>query len=351
MSTPFISVVMPVYGVEKFLENSINCVLNQTFTDFELILVDDKSPDNCPAICDAYAEKDNRIRVIHLEQNGGLGNARNVGMDHANGEYILFLDSDDSFDHDLLEMLNESLKANRAQVVLYGLIEEFADQNGVIHKTNPISYTAKNLTSAAEIRKEIIGLEQTTLYGYAWNKLYHLDHLRDCGARFTTIPFNEDIIFNIDVFMDLERCNILSSTPYHYAKRINSSITSRFIPTYHEHIMLKIDKLYAQFEAWDMLTPDALELLASRYVRYFFSALQRNMDKRMQMNAAQRKQFFDDELKTERYAKLSPYMGGGGLSGVMAKAFKAQNRFLCLTIAGAINFIKNHFPKLFEKLN
>jgi glycosyltransferase involved in cell wall biosynthesis len=342
---------MPVYGVEKFLENSINCVLNQTFTDFELILVDDKSPDNCPAICDAYAQKDNRIRVIHLEQNGGLGNARNNGMDSATGKYILFLDSDDTFDKDMLENAVHSINENPAQVVLFGMLEEYYDKDGTLCKTAAISYPAKCLPNTQKVRNEIIALEESTLYGYATNKLYLLEHLRKHNCRFTKIRFNEDIIFNIDVFMELESCNILNTTPYHYLKRVNSSITSRFIPTYYEHIMLKIDKLYGQFEAWDMLTPEALEMLASRYVRYFFSTLQRNMDKRMQMNAAQRKQFFNDELKTERYKKLSPYMGGGGLSGVMAKAFKAKNRFLSLTIAGTINFIKNHFPMLFEKLN
>ena len=351
MSTPFISVVMPVYGVEKFLENSINCVLNQTFTDFELILVDDKSPDNCPAICDAYAKKDKRVRVIHLEQNGGASNARNIAIDVARGKYIIFLDSDDTFDDDLLEMLANSLESNHAQIALFGLIEEYTDQEGNVYKTVPVSYEQKSLRSAQEIRNEIVALEKSELYGYAANKIYDLAYLRSCGARFPIMAFNEDIIFNIDAFMNAERCNILKATPYHYAKRANSSTTSRFIPTYYKDIMIKIDRLYGQFEAWDMLTPEALEMLASRYVRYFFSALQRNMDKRMQMNAAQRKQFFDDELKTERYAKLSSYMGGGGLSGVMAKAFKAKNRFLCLTIAGPINFIKNYFPKLFEKLN
>lgn len=342
---------MPVYKVENFLADSINSVLNQTYDNFELLLIDDCSPDNSPAICDEYAQKDARVKVIHLEQNGGLGNARNTGIDNAIGKYIIFLDSDDTFDNNMFEALTDSLLKNPAQIVMFGLVEEYYDKNGNICKRLPISYEDKLLKNVDDVRNEIVSLENSTLYGYATNKLYSLEHLRRHNIKFTSIRFNEDIIFNIDVFMELESCNILSITPYHYAKRLNSSITSRFIPSYYKDIMLKIDRLYGQFEAWDMLTTEALEMIAARYSRYFFSALQRNLDKRMNMSKAQRKQFFEDELNSERYAKLSAYLGGGGLSGIMAKAFKSKNRILCFGIAGTINFIKTKFPRLFEKIN
>ncbi len=342
---------MPVYKVENFLADSINSVLNQSYSNFELILVDDCSPDNSPAICDEYAQKDNRIKVIHLKENGGLGNARNNGMDKAVGEYILFLDSDDTIDENLFELLVNSLDENLAQVIIFGLIEEYYDKNGSICKTKPISYNNKQLKTSDEVRNEIVSLENSTLYGYAWNKLYNLEYLRSRNIEFTKMRFNEDIIFNISVFMEIESCNILSITPYHYAKRMNSSITSKFIPSYYKDIMLKIDRLYEQFETWDMLTPETLKMIASRYSRYFFSALQRNLDKRMNMDKAQRIRFFEDELKSERYVRLNAYLGGGGLSGIMAKAFKAKNRLLCFGIVGVINFIKTNFPQIFEKIN
>ena len=92
---PFISVVMPVYNVEKHLKTAINSVLEQRFQDFELILVDDCSPDKCPSLCDEYALKYDKISVIHHEKNKGLSEARNTGLEVANGEYIWFMDSDD----------------------------------------------------------------------------------------------------------------------------------------------------------------------------------------------------------------------------------------------------------------
>ena len=99
--SPKISIIVPVYKVELYLEKCINSILNQTFKDFELILVDDGSPDRCGEICDEYAKKDNRIVVVHKE-NGGQASARNVGLDIARGDYIGFVDSDDWIERDMV---------------------------------------------------------------------------------------------------------------------------------------------------------------------------------------------------------------------------------------------------------
>lgn len=97
-----ISIIVPVYNVEKYLERCIESIVNQTYKDIEIILVDDGSPDNCSVICDRYAEKDNRIKVIH-KQNGGLINARKSGLEIAQGDYIGFVDSDDWIEPEMYE--------------------------------------------------------------------------------------------------------------------------------------------------------------------------------------------------------------------------------------------------------
>ena len=102
--SPEISIIVPVYQVEKYLNECIDSILAQTFTDFELILVDDGSPDNCPALCDAAAEKDSRVRVIH-QQNKGLSGARNAGIDVARGNWLGFVDSDDMIDPTFCEKM------------------------------------------------------------------------------------------------------------------------------------------------------------------------------------------------------------------------------------------------------
>ena len=101
---PLISVIIPVYKVEKYLNKCVDSVLNQTYKNLEIILVDDGSPDKCPEICDEYAKKDDRIKIIH-KQNGGLSDARNVGIEKSTGEYITFIDSDDYVDSNYIEQL------------------------------------------------------------------------------------------------------------------------------------------------------------------------------------------------------------------------------------------------------
>lgn len=121
-----ISVIVPVYKVEKYLSRCIESILNQTFTDFELILVDDGSPDQSGVICDSYAKKDNRIHVIHKE-NGGLSSARNAGIEAAQGEYVFFVDSDDIIHEQSLEILYREIQSKHADIVM-GLISRFSDE-------------------------------------------------------------------------------------------------------------------------------------------------------------------------------------------------------------------------------
>lgn len=344
-----VSVIMPVYKVERFLDLGVRDVLSQTYRDFELILVDDASPDNCPALCDAFAKQDSRVRVLHLPENKGVWNARNEGLAAANGEYILFLDSDDRFPPDLLALTVKSAAETGADMVVFGLVEEYFDKNGRIYKTNTISLEEKVLKTKEDVRKEFLALEEKGVLGYPWNKLFSHELLKKSGAKFPQMAFNEDIIFNIDAFSFAESCAILPITPYRYAKR-STSTTGKFIPTYYEDIMVKIDRLYNKVCEWD-LSYNGFRLVASRYVRYFFSALERSFDKRGGFTAKTRKEFFEKELTLPRYQALSPYMTGGGLSGIMAKAFKKGNRLSCLLIARIIYIIKKNFPKIFEKIN
>ena len=113
------SVVMPVYGVEKHLKQAVESVLAQTYKNFEIILVDDASPDECPLICEEYAKKYGNIKCVHHEQNKGLSAARNTGLSYVSGEYVTFMDSDDYINSDLLERVKVSLDKNFADCVVF----------------------------------------------------------------------------------------------------------------------------------------------------------------------------------------------------------------------------------------
>ena len=126
MNLPKVSVVIPVYNVEKYLDRCIDSVVNQTYRNIEIILVDDGSPDGCPKKCDEWSEKDSRIKVIHKE-NQGLGMARNTGIDNATGEYIFFFDSDDFVETTLVEKCLFAIKTTASDAAVFGRYDYFDD--------------------------------------------------------------------------------------------------------------------------------------------------------------------------------------------------------------------------------
>ena len=121
-----VSVVVPIYNVEKYLDRCINSIASQTYSNLEIILVDDGSPDNCPSICDEWAKKDSRIVVIHKD-NQGLGMARNTGIDNATGKYIFFFDSDDYVDVSIIEKCVNSAIEYGSEVVVFGRNDVYDD--------------------------------------------------------------------------------------------------------------------------------------------------------------------------------------------------------------------------------
>ena len=144
---PKISVVVPIYKVEKYLDRCIYSIINQTYTNLEIILVDDGSPDNCPKICDEYASKDNRIKVIH-KQNGGLSSARNAGIKVATGDYIGFVDSDDFIELDMYEQMYKVAYENDVDLVMSDYYKVHKDdRKEVTLDINPGMYKKDDIAS------------------------------------------------------------------------------------------------------------------------------------------------------------------------------------------------------------
>ena len=154
------SIIVPIYNVEPYLDECINSVLNQTCADFELILVDDGSPDNCSQLCDDYARKDNRVKVVH-KQNGGLVSARKAGLEIATGDYILCLDGDDSIERDCLKNIDDLVNKCYADVVVFG----FYRCCDTIKKECPLTTYRIGFYDKSQLEKEIFPVLISDRYG------------------------------------------------------------------------------------------------------------------------------------------------------------------------------------------
>lgn len=177
-----ISVIVPIFNVEKYLNRCVESILKQSYTDFELILVDDGSPDKCPAICDEYALQDKRIKVIH-KQNGGLSSARNAGLEIAKGDYIAFVDSDDFIHPDYLRLLYQALKETGADISIcdYKTIKDYK----IIEEQN------ENIDKLEIYDNYSIFLLRSLDIFVSWNKLYKKSLFK--SIRFQEGKINEDI--------------------------------------------------------------------------------------------------------------------------------------------------------------
>lgn len=204
-NSPMFSIIIPVYNVENELARCIESIINQTMHNFEVILVDDGSPDNCPQICDEYAEKYNYITVIHKE-NGGVSSARNAGIKIANGKYIWFIDSDDYIEPNSIEVISSHLKDDvdflefNVKTAISGKVENFSD----FIKRYQIGYT---------------------LTAQPWDKIYKTSLIRENNIQFDVEEkIGEDQLFNVCYYKVIKNFVFITDSLYHYVYRATSAM-------------------------------------------------------------------------------------------------------------------------------
>lgn len=242
MKQGLVSVVLPIYNVEKYLNNCIESVVNQTYRNLEILLIDDGSPDNCPQICEEWADKDARIRVIHKE-NAGLGMARNTGIEHASGEYICFFDSDDYIAPDTVEKVYNRAVQEQADVVVFGLT--YMDENGTPYNTfvPGVGYkTYRGAQVQEEFLPEFVGPDlknngKRQLYMSACLMLYSMKMIHESGWRFVSEReiISEDVYSLLALCVHLRTVTVLPEPFYYYRTNFNS-LSRKYVPNRYARI-------------------------------------------------------------------------------------------------------------------
>lgn len=209
-SQPKISVIVPVYKTEGLLDRCVESIVGQTYKNLEIILVDDGSPDNCPAMCDEWAEKDSRIRVIHKE-NGGVSSARNAALDIATGDYIGFVDSDDWIEPEMYSSLIQKISESGKNIALCSYYA--------------VEISGERYECRCVVDKEVLDKDDYFRFivlggdgGYIWNRLYDADILKE--VRFDEdIWYSEDLLFNFKTAQKSNGAAILDKIEYNYVQK------------------------------------------------------------------------------------------------------------------------------------
>ena len=208
-----ISVIVPSYKVEAYLNRCVESIVNQTYQNLEIILVDDGSPDNCPKMCDEWAIKDSRIKVIH-KKNGGLSDARNAGMEIASGEYISFIDSDDYIALDFFETLLSVMEKENSDIAECNVVKFYED--GRFEK-----YSDDLAVTTFDTESALSGLiAENPFHQHVWNKLYKTQLVKD--IPYAAGKLNEDEFWTYQVFGIAQKVSRINKTMYYYFQRSSS---------------------------------------------------------------------------------------------------------------------------------
>lgn len=247
MSKALVSIVLPIYNVEMYLDRCLKSIVSQTYTNLEIILVDDGSPDRCPEICDEWAERDSRIKVIH-KQNAGLGMARNTGMENATGKYICFFDSDDYVELDIIEKTVALAQKNNADIVTFGYSN--VDGNGIV-KRKYVPSTTKETFRGREVIEEFLpdmlaekkNSPNKMLHMSAWASMYSMDLIGVSGWKFASEReiIAEDVYSLLILYKSVQCVSVLREALYFYCDN-RVSLTHIYRKDRYE----KIEKFYIE---------------------------------------------------------------------------------------------------------
>jgi glycosyltransferase involved in cell wall biosynthesis len=366
---PWFSVVIPFYNAEKYIEAAVCSVTGQTFSDIEVILVDDASSDGSHGIAAGLAEKDRRVTLITLDENRGAAEARNEGVRHAHGRYLMFLDADDVYEPGLMQylrtVLGSSVYRNKVQgskgfdndlsgsicpeVIVWGVLqEEYLPNNRV--KTIRVVPDAKTCSSEEELRKEIMGLERRELYGYLWNKAYLTDVFKERGVVIPTQSFNEDEMANIAFFEHASSALFIPIAFTRYRRRREGSLTHRYLGDYYEIAMRRVEALLRQQARWKLYDASCRKALSDMLLRYDLSALMRVADRRCALTHYEKR-------------RMVRHMRTGPLGRELLKDASPDSRILrllaawledgrierCLLLGRAAWFVRTRLPGIYGR--
>lgn len=285
MSEPLISIVIPVYNVEDYVEKCIRSVVAQTYTHLQILVIDDGSTDSSGAICDRLATTDSRIQVIHTA-NAGLSAARNVGIRHALGEYIAFVDSDDWIEPNMYEFLYKAIVKDNLDIAVASHYIDRGDKVIFRQKKNVRRTTILDRSGAIHLL-----MRDKVLHNYAWDKLYRRTLFE--GLEYPEGWLYEDIAFTYRVVNRIDRMGIYPTPLYHYTVRPGSIVSGRY------EIRRNAGYFRSEYEMMSHLYEQGYTEAARHLVRRGIHTI-----KRLIMSGA------EDDMLMDILAKLRPYHVG-----------------------------------------
>ncbi|MBX4263669.1 glycosyltransferase family 2 protein [Clostridium estertheticum] len=268
-----ISIIVPIYNGSKYIKECLEMIMDQTFKDFELIIIDDGSTDNSKEMCKEYAKIDSRIKLISKE-NGGTWAARNRGIDESIGKYIIFLDCDDWYENNLFEKMYESIKNNDVDLVISGQTNVFVDKDGKVIRKATVLPNKYNFKTKDEILSNYILLREEEIGDTLWNKIYKSEIIKKYNLKFENYKRGEDTIFNANYYQHIDKCIVISEALYNYRIENANPVWLKYSDNYLDIVRSENDNIVGKLKEWGKYSKDTREYQAThftyRIIEYFY---------------------------------------------------------------------------------
>ena len=347
---PKFSIIVPVYKVEKYIRECLESLINQNFKDFEVILVDDASPDGSGAICDEYALKDGRIKVIHKPENEGLGNARKSGVEAASGKWLCYVDSDDWLEENALEYCSENI--NESDIFVFGFTMCHQGPDGKTVWTDNVLPQRNTAETKKEIGNIVVDLERQRAFPYMCNKLYRTEFVRGSGVHFNIIKSMEDFFYNIEIFEKAERVSVVDKALYNYRKPRGETLASAYNPDFFELSKKRYEAEKRFLKNMDAESSENTQVLCRSYFNHLISCLMRDSAENSGLKFSERlkraETYFNDVLTVE---VLEEYIPDSTVRRIFA-SLMCRKKYGTAVIIGKLAYIarQNHgFLRLLKR--
>lgn len=340
MKSNLVSILMPVYNACEYLEETVDSILNQTYEEFELVIVNDGSSDNTGVICNRLEEKDDRIRVIHKE-NTGVSDTRNIALDNAKGKYIAFIDSDDSVHKDYLKILLSSIEKSNGQLAVCGFKERKISTNGQIEELSRVFYP-KEVIATEDMKDLIMDFGNSRLLNPLWNKLYSRKIIEENNIRFKEeVETGEDFIFNLQYFRKINNICFSKGELYYYIRRNNNSITYQYIDNMYEK-GLKIHNLLEDFlKDMNFYNSKNKYILYGNHLMGVFSAFLNLFHKDCKLTLKQKKHYIKAIVNREYVSECAVNRKRDkGLIGLTALLVRIKNSTIICSVFKGISLVR-----------
>lgn len=348
MNKELVSIILPIYNCETYLKKNINSILDQTYKNFELILIDDGSNDNSKSIIEKYQKEEKRIKAIYKE-NTGVSDTRNLGINIAKGKYITFFDADDYIEKTYLEDSINIYMNYKVELVITGFFSQIEEKNK--NSYDKINMQTKIYKNKKEIKKDFVKMWDKQMLYNVWNKLYLKSIIDKYNIRFPQYNWGEDVEFNKNYLLYIDSLYITENCYYHYIRERVGATTNTYNEKLFEIRKNEFFDFNNYFEKFDISKKEYLEFSYRRYLERTLGCVENYFNKNCKLTFKQKyikiKEIINDKITQQalKNAKLTSKK-----TKIMTITYKFKMTLLTMCMGKILSIVKNKFPKIFNKL-